>query len=151
MIYGTLTHIDDYKGLHPRIVKGLELIRDTDFSKLPDGRYEVEGSDLFYNLQNYETVPGKLTLEAHRKYVDIQFVISGRERFGYTALENLKEPLESHPENDIWFYKGVFDTVVTLSGNRFIVVWPGDAHAPGIAADDTGPIPCRKCTVKVRL
>ena len=78
MIYDSLKHMEAYQGVHPGIYKGLELLRDTDFSKLEDARVEVDGEDLFYLLQSYESKPANDTPEAHKKYVDIQFLISGR-------------------------------------------------------------------------
>ena len=53
MIYDRLDQIERYKGLQPRLYKALELLRDTDFSKIPDGTYEVEGRDLFYFVQSF--------------------------------------------------------------------------------------------------
>ena len=82
MIYDSLKHMEAYQGVHPGIYKGLELLRDTDFSKLEDARVEVDGEDLFYLLQSYESKPANDTPEAHKKYVDIQFLISGREKMG---------------------------------------------------------------------
>ncbi len=149
MIYGTLEHLEDYRGIHPRVMKGLELLRDTDFSHMADGRYDVEGDDLYFSLQSYDSQPEKDTLEAHKKYVDIQFVLTGREKFGVAPVESLGEPVEGRPEGDIWFYRGPFDSL-PLCGKRFAAVWPGDAHAPAIAWEGKGE-PCRKCVVKVRL
>lgn len=54
MIYDRLDQIERYRGLQPRLYKALELLRDTDFSKIPDGTYEVEGRDLFYFVQSYD-------------------------------------------------------------------------------------------------
>ena len=59
---------------------------------------EVDGEDLFYLLQSYESKPANDTPEAHKKYVDIQFLISGREKMGVGALEDMKEEVEAHPE-----------------------------------------------------
>mgnify|MGYP000479500784 CR=1 FL=1 len=98
MIYDSLKHMEAYQGVHPGIYKGLELLRDTDFSKLEDARVEVDGEDLFYLLQSYESKPANDTPEAHKKYVDIQFLISGREKMGVGALEDMKEEVEAHPE-----------------------------------------------------
>ena len=56
--------------------------------------------------------------------------------------------IEAHPERDIWFYHGPLDEI-TLGGDKFVVLFPGDAHAPNIAVD--GPEPVRKCVVKVKL
>ena len=149
MIYDSLKHLEAYKGIHPGIYRGLELLRDTDFSQLDDGRHEVAGDDLFYLLQSYDSKPVNDTPEAHKKYADIQFLISGREKIGVGALEDMTEEVEARPEGDIWFYHGPVDEV-TLSGDKFAVLFPGDAHAPCIAVDGA-PVPCRKCVVKVRV
>lgn len=148
MLYGTLKHLDSYRGIHPGIMRGLEILRDTDFSQLEDKRYEVDGDQLFFSLQSYESKPANDTPEAHRHYVDIQFLVSGRERMGVAPLEDMVEVAEARPEGDIWLYHGPTDEIL-LTGDRFAVLWPEDAHAPGIAVD--GPEPCRKCVVKVRI
>lgn len=148
MIYDTLNHLEQYQGLFPRLYRGLELLRTTDFSSLADGPYEVEGKDLFFSLQSYESKPANLTPEAHRDYIDIQFLVEGTEKVGVAPLEDMLEEVEGRPDSDIWFYRGPVDEI-TLSGSRFAVFFPGDAHAPGIAPEK--PAPCRKCIVKVRL
>ncbi len=148
MIYDTAAHIDAYRGIHPRVWRGLELLRGTDFSKQPDGTYEVEGKELFYFLQSYESRPANDTPEAHRRYADIMMMLAGRELVGVAPLEQVEDTGE-RPEGDIRFYRG--RTVpILLEGDRFAVFFPGDAHAPGIAAEGT-PEPCRKCVVKVCL
>ena len=96
---------------------------------LEDARVEVDGEDLFYLLQSYESKPANDTPEAHKKYVDIQFLISGREKMGVGALEDMKEEVEAHPERDIWFYHGPLDEI-TLGGDKFVVLFPGDAMPP---------------------
>ena len=111
MIFDSLKNLEQYKTVHPRIYRGLQLLRDTDFAALTESRYEVEGEDLFFFLQDYETRPVNDTPEAHRKYADIQFVLSGRD--------------------------------------KFVVAFPGDAHAPCIAVD--APEQVHKVVVKVKL
>ncbi|USF25985.1 putative protein YhcH [Firmicutes bacterium ASF500] len=149
MIYDTLAHLESYRGIHPGVMKGLELLRDTDFSRMEDGRYEVDGGDLFFMLQSYDTKPVNDTPEAHKKYIDIQFLISGGELMGVGPLEEMDREVEARPEGDIWFYNGPLSRLL-LAGDRFTVLWPGDAHAPGIALDGK-PAPCRKCVVKVKV
>jgi len=147
MIYDTLAHMDTYKGLAPRLVRALELLRDTDFSQQPDGTYEVEGRDLFYFLQTYETKPRNDRPEAHRQYADIMLMLEGREQIGVAPLEWVEDTGE-RPEGDIRFYTG--ETVpILIEQDRFAVFFPGDAHAPGVAAG--APCQVRKCVVKVKL
>lgn len=148
MIYDSLKHLEAYQGIHPGVLRGLELIRNTDFSGMEDGRHEIDKDNLFIMLQSYETKPKNDTPEAHKKYIDIQYLISGEEKIGVGPLEEMAEETEAHPERDIWFYHGPCSEIL-LSGDKFVVLWPGDAHAPCIAVD--APAPCRKCIVKVRV
>ena len=148
MIYDSLKHIEAYKGIHPGVYKGLELLRDTDFSQVEDGTYHVDGDDLFYFVQSYQTKPANDAPEAHIQYIDIQCVLSGVESMGVGALEDMTEEVLPRPEGDIRFYHGPLDTV-TLSPGKFAVLWPGDAHAPGVAVGS--PAPCRKAVVKVKV
>ena len=149
MLYDSLKHIEFYKGIHPGVYRALEILRDTDFSQLEDKRYEVDGDNLFFFLQSYETKPDNDTPEAHRKYIDIQFLVSGREKMGVAPLEDMSEEVEARPDGDIWFYRGPMDYITLTAGDRFAVLWPGDAHAPSIAVNS--PAPCRKCVVKVKV
>ena len=149
MLYDSLKHIEFYKGIHPGVYRALEILRDTDFSQLEDKRYEVDGDNLFFFLQSYETKPDNDTPEAHRKYIDIQFLVSGREKMGVAPLEDMSEEVEARPDGDIWFYSGPMDYITLTARDRFAVLWPGDAHAPSIAVDS--PAPCRKCVVKVKV
>lgn len=148
MLYDSLDHIESYQGIHPGVYRGLQLLRDTDFTRLEDQRYEVEGDRLFFFLQTYDNKPENDTPEAHRKYIDIQCLLSGREQMGIAPLEAMTQEVEARPEGDIWLYRGPVDRVTLVPG-RFAVLWPGDAHAPGIAVDK--PERCRKCVVKVKV
>lgn len=149
MIYDSLKHLEAYGGVHPGVMRGLELLRDTDFSVMEDGRYEIDGDNLFILLQSYETRRENDTPEAHRNYIDIQYLISGAEKMGVGPLEEMTSEAEARPEGDIWFYHGPLSEIL-LAGDRFAALWPGDAHAPGIAVDGK-PAPCRKCVVKVKV
>jgi len=148
MIYDSLKHIEAYRGVHPGVYKALEILRDTEFPQMEDGTYHVDGDDLFYFIQSYETKPANDTPEAHIEYIDIQCVISGVETMGVGALEDMTEEVLPRPDGDIRFYRGPMD-VVTLSPGKFAVLWPGDAHAPGVAVGQ--PAPCRKVVFKVKV
>ncbi len=148
MIFDTISNIDTYKGIHSRVFKGLTILRDTDFSALEDKRYDVDGDDLFFTISTYETKPANDTPEAHIEYIDIQCLISGTEHMGVAALADMAEEILPRPEGDIRFYRGKTDKL-TLSVGKFVVLFPGDAHAPGIAAGT--PETVRKVVFKVRV
>lgn len=148
MIYDKISNIEAYRGIHPVVFKGLEILRDTDFSVLEDTRYYIDGEDLFFFLTSYETQPVNSTPEAHIKYIDIQCLISGKEHMNVGALEDMEEEVLPRPEGDIRFYRGPTDTV-TLCPGKFAVLFPGDAHAPNIAVD--APEKVRKVVIKVKV
>ena len=145
MIFDSIAHAATYSGLDPRIAKALKLL-EQDFSRLEDGRYEVD-EDIYFMLQSYETKPANDYPESHRKYVDIQYVLSGTEIIGVGLLEEM-EQVEAIPERDFYSNCGPMD-YLTVTAGKFVVLWPQDAHAPGIAAGE--PSQVRKCVVKVRL
>ena len=146
MIYDTLSHIFRYDGMHEGVRMGLNYLRDTDFSRLPDGPQEIDGKNVFANIMTVETKPGNDTPEAHRTYIDIQYLISGREHIDVGPLEAMVEEVSGKPEIVIWFYHGPLDRI-TIGDGRYAVLFPGDAHAPGIQVD--GPETVRKVVVKV--
>ncbi len=146
MIYDTLAHLSRYEGIHPGVMKGLKFLAETDFSKLPDGRAEIDGDNVFANLMTVQTKPVNDTPEAHRKYIDIQYLISGKETIGVGPLEDMTEEVKANPAGDIWFYHGEL-CPVTIGDGRFVVLFPGDAHAPGIAMGTSAAV--RKVVVKV--
>lgn len=148
MIYDTLENWKQYAGVSPRLALGLKWLAETDLAALPDGKVELDGADVFASLSAYETKPGNDTPEAHRKYIDVQYLVSGQELVGVAPLADMVEEVSAHPDRDIWFYHGATENL-TLSKNRFMVFFPQDAHAPCIAVG--APATARKCVVKVRV
>ncbi len=148
MIYDKLANLDTYSALSERLAKGLRFLRDTDFSGMEDGKYEVDGKELFYMLQSYSTRELNDSPEAHRKYIDIQYLLSGEEAIGVGALSEMTEEVSANPDGDIWFYHGPVSRVKLGSGS-FVVLFPQDAHAPGMSVNES--VPVRKVVVKVLL
>ena len=146
MIFDTIAQIDRYEGMHPGVLMGLRFLAQTDFGKLPDGREDIDGDNVFANIMTVETKPANDTPEAHRKYIDIQYLISGHECIDVGPLEDMERQVEARPQNDIWFYQGPLDRI-TIGDGRYAVLFPGDAHAPCICR--TVPETVRKVVVKV--
>ena len=146
MIYDKLANIETYEGIAPRVMQGLKILRDTDFSKLADGRYEYDGDRLFMNVSTYETRVSNERPEAHRDYIDIQYLISGEELIGVVPVDEAGEIVEDRAGKDVRFYECKTE-MLTLGGSRFMVLYPQDAHAPCVASG--APATVRKAVVKV--
>jgi len=94
MILDHIYNIHLYKNINTNLSKGLDYIATTDFSTLEEGKHTIVGDEVFAILQSYNSKPEtECRLEAHKKYVDIQYVIRGEEYIGVTPLNN-QEVLE---------------------------------------------------------
>jgi len=69
--------------------------------------------------------------EAHRRFYDLQFLVSGEERFGWAPLAGLTEESPYDEEKDIAFYRGKGD-IFLFREEFFILLSPRDAHSPGL-------------------
>jgi len=148
MIIDKIENANLYENLGERISKAFDYIRNTDLKKLVPGRYEINGGNIFALVSEYQTKPeseGKL--EAHRKYIDVQYVITGEERMGYAPLER-QEIIEKYKEeNDIMFFKGE-KSFTKVEEGMFAVFFPVDLHMPGINTGITSHV--KKLVIKVR-
>jgi len=148
MIFDTLENIKNYEGLG-RVYTALEFLANTNFEKIELGRYELDGDNVFYMVQSYDTDPDKTVSEAHKKYIDIQFMVEGEEIIGVAPICVEKTEVEAKPENDVWFYQCKTEPI-TLIENSFMVLYPNDLHCPGVATNNKA-MTCRKVVVKVRV
>ena len=148
MIFDTLKNVDNYKGLG-RVYDALKFLSETDFSKIELGRYELDGDNIFYMVQSYDTDPDKTISEAHKKYIDIQYMVEGEEIIGVADISEDKELTEAKEEIDVWFYDCKTEPLV-LSTGKYMVLYPNDLHCPGVATNGTA-LTCRKVVVKVKV
>jgi YhcH/YjgK/YiaL family protein len=149
MITQNIKNASLYFGLGERIAKGLKYLQQTDFSGMEPGKYEIDGSDVFALVQKYDSKPiseGKW--EAHRKFIDVQFVAEGAEQMGYADIESLEVTKEYDAEGDYLLLQGK-GCMLACSAGTFAIFGPQDAHMPCIAIDS--PSPVKKVVVKVRV
>ncbi len=87
-------------------------------------------------------------LEAHRNYLDIQYIVQGAEVVGWAPLETLTLSGEFNTAKDKGMYAGLNDTMLIREGYCY-VVYPEDAHAPGKHLDTPGEFV--KLVVKLKV
>jgi biofilm protein TabA len=151
MILDTIENTHLYLGLHTGFAKAFEILRDKTLSQKQDGKYPLDGDKIYYTIQQYTTKPlneGKL--EAHRKYIDIQFLSEGWEILGYAPLKGLLVAEEYNPQRDIAFFDTPKEiTKVILEPGLFCILFPNDAHLP--CRQLNGPSEVLKIVIKIRL
>lgn len=90
MIYDTLEHAGQYRGLSGNLAKALDYLTGTELETVEAGRVEIDGERVFALFQSYETKPENDRPEAHRKYIDIQYLIEGEELIGVAPLASME-------------------------------------------------------------
>ena len=124
------------------------------------GRYESiipglkEAMELVAGLENYEPATYPLAcggrvlvqritskpaegalLEAHKNFLDIQYIPEATETMGWAPIEKLEVAKEYNDVKDAWLFAGECDLVDIRPGYCY-VVYPEDAHAPGVHRDE---------------
>jgi biofilm protein TabA len=151
MIFGSIQNLErDRITLPNALLRGLDYLRDTDFSKQPAGKYDIEGTGMVALVQNNLTAPrAERKAEAHRRYIDIQYVLSGSEIIGYGLANPANEVLDDKlEEKDAIFFKNIKQEIdLILTGGMYAIFFPTDVHRPGCVHGE--PSQVRKVVVKV--
>jgi biofilm protein TabA len=148
MIIDSLANAHSYFGLGPRIERALRYLREVDFARLETGKHAIEGEEVFALAQRYESkAPGDHLYEAHRRYIDVQYVAEGIEAIGYAPIESLRTAREYDPGKDAEMFSGS-GVMLRCPRGCFAIFFPQDGHLPCMAID--APAPVGKIVVKVR-
>lgn len=118
----------------------------------PCGRYNLSDTD-YVNIEEYPTKTiSDAKFETHDKYIDIQLLLSGKERIYLDSRDGLKEANPYNSEKDITFYTDDinFSDYVTLDGTNFVMIYPHEAHAPQVSNDNI-PHNVKKVVFKLKI
>jgi len=128
-----------------------KFLASTNLETIQVGRYNLDGENLFANVDQYQTKDEKNTrFESHRRYADIQYLIKGKEYIGVVSLlkmQNITVPYSN--EKDIAFYSSEENNYRLADSSRFFIFFPDDAHRPCMKVDDN--IMVKKIVIKVAL
>ena len=132
MITDKIKNIDLYCSLSDRISKAIKFLKETDFTNLEPQKINIDGENIFAILAEYQTKDiQNCKLEAHRKYIDIQYIISGSELIGYAPLNGQTVIEEYNEDKDVIFFDGETSSI-KLDAGMFAVFFPEDLHKPCI-------------------
>ncbi|MCE9518582.1 MAG: YhcH/YjgK/YiaL family protein [Verrucomicrobia bacterium] len=134
MIQDTLEHSARYEVLNSHFSKAFEFLRAVDSTQAL-GRHVIDGDNVFALVEKYTTKPkAEALFEAHRKYIDVQYVYRGRETILWAPLVTMEESTRAYDAiKDAAKWKLVPDlTELHLSAGHLAILFPEDAHAPGV-------------------
>jgi YhcH/YjgK/YiaL family protein len=137
MILDSLENSELYWNVNSHFKKAFEFLREKGYEGKAPGRYDLDDK-VYYMVQENQTRPQEGTFpEAHRKYIDIQYLISGDDLEGCTPLAGAKEKEAYDGQKDAAFYEGIGNTFI-LSPGCFAVYFPTDAHTPNLSIGKPG-------------
>jgi YhcH/YjgK/YiaL family protein len=148
MIFDTLDNHARYAGLGYNLPAALKFLLENDLTSLPPGRMDIDGDNLYALVQEYVTKPAEQGMwEAHRKYIDVQYIVSGQERMGVANLRTMQLG-EYVPEKDFQPMRGRGNYLDVFAGS-FVIFFPEDGHMPGLCVN--APEAVRKVVLKVKI
>ena len=134
MIYAKLSETGRYLGIHPNLDRALKLLTPEFLGTVGNVRQSIDGDKLFVTRFDVQTSTDESrSFEYHRRYLDIFTLAAGEERVDIATPEKLTVQ-EQH--DDYWGCSGKAEQSVILTPGSFLVLFPGDAHRPGMAVTE---------------
>ncbi|WP_210490164.1 YhcH/YjgK/YiaL family protein [Rufibacter aurantiacus] len=132
MVLDQLQHASRYYALHPLFRQAFAFLQEADVQNLPTGKHELAGDDLFAIISEGPGVaPEDAKMEAHRKYIDIQYIISGVDHMGWQDLSACGDSMEPYSaERDVYFFPVKPSSWFDVPAGFFTIFYPNDVHAP---------------------
>jgi YhcH/YjgK/YiaL family protein len=113
------------------------------------GRYPIDGDRIYATVvQDRTRAVDTAQFEAHRKYIDLHYLIRGTELIGSADASSLREvkPYVSESEASLYERPKEYKRLMLKPGD-FTVFFPGQAHMPGCYVDKSEEI--KKVVVKI--
>lgn len=131
--------------------KAFIFLKSSDLTALELKRYDIDGDNLYAPVSEYLTKNEEdARYEAHQKYIDIQYVVSGKELIGVAPVSQKKDVLEAYDSTkDIEFLTVTGGENRPALPDKFFIFFPDDAHRPGLKDGENSPV--RKIVVKVKV
>jgi YhcH/YjgK/YiaL family protein len=153
MIITDLEHASEQLPQTSAFQHAIAFLKRTDLPTLPDGTIEIDGKRVYASIQSYETFPSHTPykFEAHRQYLDIQYIVDGEEAIGWTPANQIAFNTPYDSVGDIQF--GVAPVEQTMAVNvrrgQLVVLYPSDGHAPRHSI--RAAMPVKKIVIKVAV
>ncbi len=154
MIFDNIKNAHLYYQLGEKIKNGFEFLLNNDLDKIPPAIYDVSDG-IYANVQELETkLPHLAKFEAHREYIDIQYVIKGNERMDFSLVDDFISDVPYDTKKDVEFLKLKDDSfcpnTINVHKGDFAIFFPHDVHAPMLSCNEGCEI-IKKVIVKIKV
>ena len=132
MILEPLSFLAALSPLHRHFLKAFDFLSTIEQVGFPEGTFPLEGEEMIAIVEGTSGHGKKdAKLEAHRKYLDIHYVLSGTDLIGWKPLGACQNILRDYADHeDKIFFQDTPESWFTLSPGHFALFFPHDTHAP---------------------
>lgn len=145
MIIANINDCEKYFGISGKIGDALKLLETMEYGKNSND-FTVNFSEVI--TSDEDATGNKKLFEAHRKYIDLHYIIEGTEQFGYANISTLKPTTEYNEDEDYILLSGEISRI-TLSKGDFVIVFPEDAHIPAMKSEGCKKV--KRAVVKIPM
>jgi YhcH/YjgK/YiaL family protein len=138
-----------YQFINEDFKAAFDFLKAKELETLEAGRIDITDR-VFAIVQEYQTKPeDQVKWEAHKKYFDIQYIVSGAEKFFIIQKSKLSETVPYDEGKDIAFFGETSECadLVILKPGDLVIVGPEEAHKPCCMIKENGFV--KKIVVKV--
>ena len=152
MVFDNLSNCNLYFGMHPRFQDAFDFIKKAIAENLQAGKYEIDGKELWASVQEYTSkLESEAKAEAHKNYIDIQFIVSGTEVIEGFDISYATPKSEYNDVKDVMFYEDFANAGKgILNANEYGIFFPHDVHKPGMCLNGNQDA-VKKIVVKVKV
>jgi len=130
--------------------KAFAYLKNTDLETLAVGKYPIDGDNLFASVTENPTKNFEDTKwESHRKYIDLQYVIKGKEKMGVTPVSTATVTVPYDEKKDNANYTSNAGRYYEAQPGTFFLFFPQEAHRPNIKIE--GCDVDKKIVLKIRV
>ncbi|HLF32750.1 MAG TPA: YhcH/YjgK/YiaL family protein [Cyclobacteriaceae bacterium] len=150
MITDNYENLKNYQSVLPFAGEILKYLGSVNIFLLEPGKYQIAGDAVYVLIQEYQTKPeSEKKWESHKKYIDIQIVLQGREYISYSPSTALTIKDNYNEQKDVIIYENDFNDQckLFLPEDYFSIFFPGEAHKPGFHILNESTV--KKAVVKV--
>jgi len=147
----SINYIEFYRQYHANKAywdKAFDYLKTQNLQTLSLGRHDIDGDNVYASVTDNPTKDFDNTAwESHRNYIDLQYVISGKEKIGVASPQTLTIIKPYDASRDAANYSGNGKLYNAIPGTLFLF-FPSEAHRPNIADGDKNPD--KKIVIKIR-
>ena len=129
--------------------KAFAYLKNTDLKALANGRHVIDGNNVYAIVTEAPSKDyDKTAFESHRKYIDMQYVITGEEKMAKAPLASVTVNKPYDEAADIAYYTGE-RKIYTVPAGTFMLFFPTEAHRPNITPGGNKVV--KKIVIKVNV